>query len=54
MDQGPLKYCYHGQHAKPRDKFRTLPGGERRREVCAECYEKIMAERKLKRRRAIR
>ena len=29
--------------------FRTLPGGERKREVCAECYEKIMADRRLKR-----
>ena len=33
----PLKYCYHGQHSRPRATFRTLPGGERKREVCAEC-----------------
>jgi hypothetical protein len=45
----PLKYCYHGQHSKPRSSFRTLPGGNRKREVCAECYEKIMADRRLKR-----
>lgn len=45
----PLKYCYHGQHSRPRALFRTLPGGGRKREVCAECYEKIMEERKLKR-----
>ena len=42
----PLKYCYHGQHAQPRAKFRALPGGQRKREVCAECYDKIMAVRK--------
>jgi hypothetical protein len=42
----PLKFCMHGQHAKPRSQFRVLPGGERRREVCADCYEKIMAARK--------
>lgn len=42
----PLKFCMHGQHSKPRAQFRVLPGGERRREVCAECYEKIMAARK--------
>jgi hypothetical protein len=45
----PLKYCYHGQHSRPRASFRTLPGGERKREVCAECYDKIMADRKQKR-----
>lgn len=44
----PLKFCYHGQHSKPRAGFRVLPGGTRRREVCAECYEKIMADRKKK------
>jgi hypothetical protein len=44
----PLKYCFHGQHAKPRATFRTLPGVTQTREVCAECYEKIMTERKQK------
>ncbi len=44
----PLKYCYHGQHSKPRKQFRTLPGRGRTREVCAECYDKIMADRKQK------
>ncbi len=49
----PLKFCMHGQHAKPRSQFRVLPGGERRREVCAECYAKIMSARKrLARQRA--
>jgi len=43
----PLKYCFHGQHSKPRSTFRTLPGLKTRREVCAECYEKIMAGRQL-------
>ena len=28
--------------------FRALPGGDRKREVCAECYERIMSERKAK------
>ncbi len=44
----PLKYCYHGQHARPRAQFRTLPGRDRAREVCAECYDKIMTDRKQK------
>lgn len=44
----PLKYCFHGQHSKPRSSFRTLPGVKTRRAVCAECYEKIIAERKQK------
>ena len=41
----PLKYCFHGQHSKPRNMFRTLPGVKTKREVCAECFEKIMAGR---------
>lgn len=45
----PLKYCFHGQHSKPRSSFRTLPGVKQTREVCAQCYEKIMADRKQKR-----
>ena len=44
----PLKYCFHGQHSKPRATFRPLPGVKVRREVCAECYEKIMADRRQK------
>jgi hypothetical protein len=44
----PLKYCFHGQHSKPRATFRTLPGVKNKRQVCAECYEKIMADRKRK------
>lgn len=44
----PLKYCFHGQHSKPRASFRTLPGIKKTREVCADCYEKIMADRKRK------
>ena len=44
----PLKYCFHGQHSSPRAKFRTLPGIKQSREVCATCYDKIMAERKQK------
>ena len=44
----PLKYCFHGQHSRPRATFRTLPGVKNKREVCAECFEKIMADRKLK------
>lgn len=50
----PLKYCYHGQHAKPRAQFRSIPGGDPRRMVCAECYEKIMADRRMKRSQATR
>ena len=46
----PLKYCFHGQHSKPRAGFRTLPGVKMTREVCAVCYEKIMAERRQKKR----
>ncbi|HXM80669.1 MAG TPA: hypothetical protein VN929_01960 [Burkholderiales bacterium] len=44
----PLKYCFHGQHSRPRATFRTLPGIKHKREVCAQCYEKIMAERTKK------
>ena len=40
----PLKYCFHGQHSQPRISFRTLPG-KTRRQVCAECYAKIKADR---------
>jgi hypothetical protein len=43
----PLKYCFHGQHSQPRLTFRTLPG-KSRRQVCAECYEKIRADRQKK------
>jgi hypothetical protein len=45
----PLKFCYHGQHYRPREQFKALPGGTHRREVCADCYAKIMADRKQKR-----
>lgn len=48
----PLKYCFHGQHSRPRATFRTLPGVRNKRAVCAECYEKIMADRKQKRKAA--
>ena len=44
----PQKYCFHGQHSRPRAGFRTLPGVKQTRQVCAECYEKIMADRKRK------
>ena len=44
----PMKYCFHGQHSRPRKTFRTLPGVKNRREVCAECYDRIMADRKQK------
>jgi len=43
----PLKYCFHGQHSQPRLTFRTLPG-KTRRQVCAECYGKIYADRMKK------
>ena len=41
----PLKYCFHGRHARPRALFRTLPGARIKRAVCAECYARIMAAR---------
>ena len=44
----PLRFCYHGQHYRPRDQFKALPGGTHRREVCSDCYARIMADRKLK------
>jgi hypothetical protein len=50
----PLKYCFHGQHVKPRTAFRTLPGTKTKRQVCSECYDKIMADRKEKRGRTVR
>ena len=48
----PLKFCYHGQHYRPREQFKALPGGTHRREVCSDCYAKIMADRKQKRKKA--
>ena len=48
MNLNPLKYCFHGQHSRPRATFRTLPGVRNKRAVCAECYEKIIADRKQK------
>jgi hypothetical protein len=50
----PLKYCFHGQHVKPRTAFRTLPGTKTKRQVCSDCYDKIMADRKEKRGRTVR
>ena len=47
----PLKYCFHGQHSRPRATFRTLPGIKHKREVCAQCYEKIMTERTKKKKK---
>jgi len=44
----PQKYCFHGQHSKLRANFRILPGVNETRVVCAECYEKIMTDRKEK------
>jgi hypothetical protein len=49
----PLKYCFHGQHSRPRATFRTLPGVRNKRAVCAECYEKIMADRRQKKRAGV-
>jgi len=40
----PLRYCFHGQHSKPRATFRILPGPKSNRAVCAECYAKIMTD----------
>ena len=54
MNLNPLKYCFHGQHSRPRATFRTLPGVRNKREVCAECYEKIMADRRQKKAAALR
>ena len=44
----PQKYCFHGRHSRLRANFRTLPGVNPTRVVCAECFEKIMADRKQK------
>jgi hypothetical protein len=43
-----LKYCFHGQHSKPESTFRILPGTKQKRRVCADCYTKIMADRRSK------
>jgi hypothetical protein len=43
----PLKFCYHGQHSKPEDYFRILPGTHKRA-ICLDCYAKIRADKKLK------
>lgn len=43
----PLKFCFHGRHSKPRAGFRTLPGLKNPRQVCAECFDRIIAGRKI-------
>jgi len=50
----PQKYCFYGQHSKLRANFRILPGVNQTRVVCAECYEKIMTDRKEKKGSALR
>lgn len=47
----PLKYCFQCRRSMRRATFRTLPGMARTREVCAECYERIMANSKEKKSR---
>jgi len=49
-DPSALKYCFHGQHSKPESTFKLLPGTKQKRRVCAECYTKIMADRRSKER----
>ena len=49
-DSVALKYCFHGQHSKPESTFKLLPGTKQKRRVCAECYTKIMADRRSKER----
>ena len=48
MNSPVLKYCYHGQHSKPKESFKVLPGLKNKRAVCADCYEKILADRRKK------
>lgn len=43
------RWCRHGNHEAPANTFRPLPGVKPRRDVCAGCYEKIMAARAEKR-----
>lgn len=49
-DPSALKYCFHGQHSKPESTFKLLPGTKQKRRVCAECYTKIMTDRRSKER----
>lgn len=46
----PLKYCFQCRRSMRRGTFRTFPGLKLKREVCAECYERITTERKKKKR----
>lgn len=46
MNHDTIRWCYHGSHMKPRDTFRPLPGVKPKREVCEECYKRIMEARK--------
>jgi len=41
----PLKYCFFGKHSRPRATFRTVPGVENTRPICADCYDKLRASR---------
>ena len=45
----PLKYCFCGKHSKRRATFRMFPGVANTREVCAECFDRITAQRNEKR-----
>lgn len=43
---GQDRWCIHSRHMAPSEGFRPLPGLRARREVCADCYEKVMTARK--------
>lgn len=44
----PLRFCLLCKKPKPRAAFRSLPGTGRKREMCAECFEKTSSKAKRK------
>jgi hypothetical protein len=45
LNYGAVRYCVHCRKIKSAAEFRPLPGLRARREVCAECFSKVMSAR---------
>jgi hypothetical protein len=40
----PLKHCFRCGRSKPRRTFRSIAGSSDRRQMCAECFDRLAAE----------
>ena len=49
VNLNPLRFCVYCKTPKPRAAFRSLPGAGRKKEMCAECFEKTPSKAKPKR-----